>query len=215
MDFQVDAFGSPTYVRLAAPADTSGFQGGFLVDPSAADDERFISRDSVGRAIKIVRARSFSADADSVLFHYDAYNRVDTLIRSTLKYPTTSFTLDTLTFSYDSVSITNAGKSSRLRRSKDPLGGLDSVYYVTPTGGQSQLVGCLPKRIVPMVKDSTRFSYGTLLKGDAAGVRPTAILDAAGLTVNLTYGGASGIPPNNPGRATELPPALLQRRGAA
>ncbi len=179
-DFTVDKFGGPTWVRRIAPEPV--MTPNFLVITYGGDAVRHIERDSLGRPLKIVAARDSAAIADSVMYHYDAFNRVDTIVRNTLLYPVTTTALDTVTFTYDSVVVSATQRCHRTRSMRDALGGLDSVYY-----GASGVSQCLPRLTVGLAKDSTRFFYGPLTVGDSAGARPIKVIDPNGVADSVAY----------------------------
>src|SRR5206468_431746 len=88
-DFQVDRFGGPTFVRRIAPPAIMTQK--FLVISYGGDFVRRIARDSVGRVTRIVASADSSNIADSVIYHYDALGRVDTMSRNTVQWPVTTF----------------------------------------------------------------------------------------------------------------------------
>ncbi|HXE57199.1 MAG TPA: RHS repeat-associated core domain-containing protein [Gemmatimonadales bacterium] len=187
-DFRVDRFGFPTWMRDVSDGTTAG---GFHVPGEVGDHERHVERDSVGRVTKIVQGRNTTNEADSVMYRYDAFGRVDRVIRTTLEEPAVH-ALDTLAFTYDSVALTTGGKCARLRSSRDPLGGVDSVHYViASTTGPQGPGACLPAKIVGFARDSTKFTYGPLTLGHAAGVRPVSIRDPFGIVTAMTYDAAT------------------------
>ena len=186
-DYQVDRFGAPTWVRRVADTVGTGF-GGFYIPGSLADDIRTIERDTLGRVTKIVHGDPMTSTPDSVMYRYDAFNRVDTLFRSTLASPAPSgVTLDTLAFAYDSVALaTNGAWCSRLLWSQDAMKIKTTVSY-----GTSGVAKCLPSKIVAPGADTTVFTYGTLATGIPSTTRPISVRDGNGLTTSVIYEGAT------------------------
>src|SRR5690606_23698997 len=130
-DYQVDGFGGPTYVLLG-PSAYSGLLG------TNSATVRHVVRDTVGRPLRIVSNRYDIATSESVIYQYDAMGRVTRVIRTTLGLPETpdSRTLDTLNFTWDSVSLVAAGAwCSRLLTSADVHGSVTSVAYHTTANG--------------------------------------------------------------------------------
>jgi RHS repeat-associated protein len=179
-DFSVDKFGGPTWVRRIAPEPI--MTPDFLVVTFGGDAVRHIERDSVGRVVRIVAARDSAGIADSVMYRYNSFNQLDRIIRNTLEYPVTGPSLDTITFTYDSVAVSATQRCYRMRSMRDVLGGLDSAYY-----GTTSVAQCLPSRTVGLAKDSTRFFYGPLTPGNPAGVRPVKTIDPNGLADSVAY----------------------------
>jgi RHS repeat-associated protein len=182
-DFQVDKFGGPTMVRRFAPT----------TDLLAGDFVRRIARDSVGRVTKIVASADHPEMADSVIYHYDALGRVDTMSRNTVQWPITTFTLDTVTYVYDSVTVDPTGAPgkawcSRLKSMKDVVGGITNVVYGTSGAGADR---CLPQKTIALASDTTIFTYGTLSAGNVWGVRPVRVRDPNGLADSVQYDGAT------------------------
>ena len=90
---------------------------------------------------KIVHGDPVVTTPDSVMYSYDALSRVTMVRRNTLAYPApTGITLDTLTFAYDSVTLTSGAWCSRLLWSKDALKVPTTIVYGTATGAAK----CLP-----------------------------------------------------------------------
>ena len=178
-DFTVDKFGGPTWVRRISPEPI--LAGGFLI-MYGGDDVRHIDRDSLGRAVKIVAARDSTAIADSVLYRYDAFNRVDRIIRNTLLHPVTTTTLDTIAFTYDSVVVSATQRCHRLRTMRDAVGGVTGTNY-----GPAGIAQCLPTAAWGLAADTTKFFYGPLTLGNVAGVRPIKTVDPNGLADSVAY----------------------------
>jgi RHS repeat-associated protein len=179
-DVEVDAFGAATMVRHFAPA-------GVWV----ADELRNIDRDSTGRVTKIVAGRDYyGANADSVMYEYDAQGNLAGLIRTTAAYPIQDGnTLDTVAYAYDSVIAglpDTLQRCVRMRTTRDPMGGVDSVGY-----GPSGVAQCLPQRMRGMAGDTTHFFYGDLSVGTPSAVRPVAVVDATGRRDSVAYDAAT------------------------
>ncbi len=182
-DYTVDPYGGPTMVRRIS---NGAVAGGFYVPSSAADDYRHIVRDSVGRVLRIVHGRDFPSDADSVMYHYDALGRVDTLIRNTLKYPATAqIQLDTVTFVYDSLSLTSGQTwCSRLLKVRGVMGAADTTVTRYGTSGVAR---CEPSTIIGPAADTTTFTYFAMTPGHPAGTRPFKVTDPVGNAYTFTY----------------------------
>ena len=179
-DFRVDPFGNPTQVVAISDGVVAG---GFYVPSSAADDIRDIERDSLGRVAKIVHGRNLPETADSVMYRYDALGRVDRIVRNTAQYPTDSIALDTISFSYDSVTLAGgAAWCSRLLTMTDPMGGVTRTGYGTSGAGR-----CLPTKAIGLAADTTLFTYGSLTAGTPSAVRPVSVRDPNGLTESVAY----------------------------
>ena len=149
MDFMVDRFGAPMWVRQIAPEPI--MHQDFSFTTFGGDVVRTIARDSLGRVLKIVQDRDSTAISDSLMYHYDALGRVDTLIRTTLAYPDSVFQLDTLRFTYDSVSVATGGAwCSRLKSSIDPMGAVTNYQY-----GASGAAQCLVSKVIGPANDTT------------------------------------------------------------
>jgi lysozyme len=189
-DFQVDKFGGPTFVRrIAPPAIMQGFQ---VID-YGGDFVRRIARDSVGRVTKIVASADRPDIADSVIYHYDALGRVDTMSRNTVQWPITTFTLDTVSYVYDSVTVDPSGAPgkawcSRLKSMKDAAGGVTNVLYGASGAGADR---CLPQKAIGLASDTTIFTYGPLAAGNVWGVRPVRVRDPNGLADSVQYDGSN------------------------
>ena len=180
-DVLVDAFGAPTYVLRVNP-DLS--QGAFL---ASANDERHIERDASGRVTKIVHQRFIPSVTDSVMYHYDALGRIDTIFRPNPEYPRNGPGVLATSFTYDSVTIGTPAASggawcSRMLQTRDVMGGLTRINY-----GTSGAAKCLPMSTVGLANDTTLFTYGPLTAGDPAATRPVSIKDPNGLTTYVTY----------------------------
>ena len=179
VDFTVDPFGGPTYVRHFAPP---GYMTpDFFVEDYGGDDVRVITRDSVGRVTRIVHGNPVYYDQSSVIYEYDTPGRIARIIRNTAQYPITSSTLDTVRFAYDSIPA-GTYRCSRLLSMTDPMGGVDTTVY-----GASNESRCLPLKMIGLAQDTTIFTYGTLLKGNPAGVRPISVRDPNGLVQSMNY----------------------------
>ncbi|HET6579892.1 MAG TPA: hypothetical protein VFG66_16345, partial [Gemmatimonadales bacterium] len=179
-DFRVDPFGNPTQVIAISDGVV---EGGFYVPSSAADDIRDIERDSLGRVAKIVHGRNLPETADSVMYRYDVLGRVDRIVRNTAQYPTGAVALDTISFSYDSVTLaSNAAWCSRLLTMTDPMGGVTRTGYGTSGAGR-----CLPTKAIGLAADTTLFTYGSLTAGTPSAVRPVSVRDPNGLAESVAY----------------------------
>jgi len=187
-DFLTDAFGGPTYVRRIAPPPILTMPG-FLMVSFGADDVRRITRDSTGRVLKVVVMPDSASVRDSVVYEYDANGNLLRLIRPTAQYPAGTSTLDTASFTYDSLTTGFSFTSQRCTRmltQRDQAGGVANLYY-----DLSSAVGrCLPTRIVGLAGETTQFSYGALTVGDHAGVRPTSVTAPTGVAMTATYSDA-------------------------
>lgn len=177
-DYRADRFGAPTWVRHISP--------GYPVDPLGGDDVRDIERDSTGHVVKIVAARASPDASDSVMYEYDASYNVVRIIQPTAQWPVGSAALDTVRFSYDSVTsgllFTNQ-RCTRLRARYDVLGvRADTVTYGASGAGQ-----CLPVQVKGNAGDSTRFAYGTLQSGVTSTTRPTSVTDPVGAVQSVSY----------------------------
>ena len=177
-DYTVDRFAAPNFVRRngANPSQNS----------VRSDDTRHIERDTLtGLPLRIVHNRYAPTQSDSVVFHYDAFWRVDTLKRTTLEFKLTgqTRTLDTLTFTYDTATIVS-GKQwcSRLRTARDPMGGVSTAFYSASGVGR-----CLPDSLAGIAGEVTRFKYGSLTAGSSAGARPVKVTDPANLMDSVSY----------------------------
>lgn len=182
-DFQVDAFGAPTWVRAYEPVIDNC--GGFPFSGCTGDAIRRITRDTLGRVTKILEDSADASLADSVLYHYNAFGQLDQIIRPTLAYPAAVGALDTITFVYDSVTsgLPVAGTwCQRMDSTRDALGWWTKVTY-----GASTAALCLPAKTIGLSKDTTIYTYGALTAGDVAGVRPVSIRDPNGLTMSMQY----------------------------
>ena len=179
-DYQVDRFGAPTWVREVA--DPAG-AGGFYMPGSSADAIRRIDRDTLGRVTKIVRGNPVASSPDSMMYTYDALHRVTRLARTTLAWPIGAHALDSLEFTYDSVTLaTNGAWCSRLKTSIDPYNVVTTTNYGTSGKGK-----CLPLTIVEPGGLTTTFTYGTLDSAIASAGRPTQVTDPSGLSTTVTY----------------------------
>ncbi|MDZ4862278.1 MAG: RHS repeat-associated core domain-containing protein [Gemmatimonadota bacterium] len=173
MDYQVDPFGGPTYVLTG-----TGPLTGILGTNSA--DVRHVVRDTTGRAVRVVHNRYNPSDADSLVYHYDALGRVDTLLRTTRESKLSGQTraLDTLTFVFDSLTLAVDGPwCSRLTSSRDEFRRTTTVQYLT-TGASTSPGRCLPARVIGIATDTTEFTYGNSnvpVAGSIAGVRPVKV----------------------------------------
>jgi hypothetical protein len=165
-DYRADAFSAPTWVRQVAPEPIMTWD--YLMISFGVDEVRDIGRDSTGHVTKIVVYRDSASFADSVVYEYDANFNVSRIIRPTALWPTGSVTLDTLRFTYDSVTsglLFTHQRCVRLRASYDVLGvRADTVAY-----GANGIAQCLPTQIVGNANDTTRFTYGQLTAGTPAG----------------------------------------------
>ncbi len=182
-DFTIDKFLATTWVRRIAP--TPVWLTIVTQDDFGGDDIRRIERDTLGRVTKIVQGWRASDQPDSVLYHYDAKNRLDRMIRPTKAYyPNAPVSLDTFNFTFDSVSVaTTGGWCNRMLRSTDAMGGVDTVAFGAGTGPAQ----CLPVKVKDASKDSTLFRYGPLTVGNAAGARPVSTTDPVGLVDSVVY----------------------------
>ena len=182
-EFKIGKFLGTTWVRRIAPP--AVFVAPFQLEDWGGDDIRRIDRDTTGRATKIVQGWRSSDQPDSVMYHFDARNRLDRIIRNTQLYPVTaSITRDTFNFTFDSVSVASTGGwCNRMIRSTDAMSGVDTVIFGTGTGPAQ----CLPTRVIGAAKDTTIFAYGPLTVGNTAGARPTSTTDPAGQVINATY----------------------------
>lgn len=197
-DYQVDVFGNPTWVMNPAPSPvmTQDFQ----IISFGADDERRITRDSASRVTKVVRTTTrvlqvgTDVHTDSVLYTYHALNRIERIIRPTRAYPILSGapTFDTTTFSWAYMTLPAGGGCTVLTRVVDVL-----AAHTVLTYGASGPAQCLPQRIVgpgPSTgqgRDTTTFTYGSLVAGDHAGPRPVQIRDPGGTTISVGYSDAT------------------------
>jgi RHS repeat-associated protein len=186
-DYVADAYGGPTFVRRVSPGEPRN--NGFFVDTIYRHDDRHIVRDALGRVTKIVHMRDSSSVTDSIMYRYDSRNRLDQIVRNTLAYPVPTDKLDTLTFTYDSVSITTADNPGawcyRLLTATDGAGGVTTTTYGTsPTPAK-----CRPAKVVGVALDTTTFSYGSgaFTKGNAIAGRPTTVIGAAGVSTDIGY----------------------------
>jgi len=176
-DYTVDRFGGPTYVRdNANEPDLFG---------SFSADVRNIVRDTLtGLPLRVVHNRYEPTEADSIIYHYDALSRVDTLLRTTLEYITAQTrTLDTLTFTYDSLTVvTSANWCSRLKTATDAMRQTTTIVY-----NSSGLARCLPWKIVGIATDTTIFTYGTIAAGNPWSMRPVKVRDPNGNPDSVSY----------------------------
>jgi len=187
-DYTADRFGHPTFVRRVAPAEV--LDVGYWIDTLYRHDDRHIQRDSLGRVAKIVHARdSAGPTTDSVMYRYDSRNRLDRIIRNTLEYPLSTASLDTLTFVYDSVSISTTDNPGawcyRLLSATDGAGGVTTTTYETsPTAAK-----CRPTLVIGVALDTTRFSYasGAFTKSNAIAGRPTFVRRPTGDSTIIAY----------------------------
>ncbi|MGH2668077.1 MAG: hypothetical protein ACRDH5_02985, partial [bacterium] len=190
-DFQVDRFGGPVYVnRIAPPAIMTQ---NFLVIDYGGDFVRRIARDSVGRVTKIVASADRVDISDSVLYQYDALGRVTKLIRNTLQWPVTTFTLDTVSYVYDSLTVDPTGAPgkawcSRLRTMTDVSGSVSKVLYDTTNAIKAGR--CLPRHAIGIASDTSIFTY-SLGAGTAPGVRPVSVRDPNGIVDSVQYDAAT------------------------
>ncbi|HLZ09899.1 MAG TPA: hypothetical protein VKT80_15010, partial [Chloroflexota bacterium] len=185
MDFQVDPFLGTTYFRRIAPP--AIVDGQFNIIDYGGDDVRRITRDTAGRVLQIEHGLDASSAPDSVIYHYDALGRIDSLFRSTLRLPNpANAVLDTLTFTWDtSATITATGaRCYRLLTMHDAMGGVTKVNYGSTSGSAAQ---CLPTQTIGLAQDTTKFSYGALTVGDKAGARPVKVVDPNGLADSAAY----------------------------
>ncbi len=179
VDFTVDRFGGPTSVRHFAPP---GYMTpDFFVEDYGGDDVRVITRDSIGRVTRIVHGNPDYYDQISVTYEYDAASRIFRIIRSTAQFPVVSSSLDTVTFLHDSVA-TATYRCSRLLTMTDPMGGVTTTTY-----GAANESRCLPTKTIGLAADTTIFTYGPLVKGNRAGVRPISVRDPNGLLQSMDY----------------------------
>ncbi len=182
-DFQVDAFGAPTWVRAHEPVIDNC--GGFPFTGCTGDAIRRITRDTLGRVTKILEDSLDPSQSDSVLYHYNAFGQMDQIIRPTLAFPAAVGALDTITFVYDSITtgLPVAGTwCQRMDSTRDALSGWTKIRY-----GGSNAALCLPAKTIGLAKDTTIYTYGPLTAGDVAGVRPVSIRDPNGLTMSMQY----------------------------
>ncbi|HZH40405.1 MAG TPA: hypothetical protein VFD85_05320, partial [Gemmatimonadales bacterium] len=181
-DFAMGWFGSPTYVRNIAPPPVFG--GAFLIIGNGGDNVRRVTHDSLGRVTKIVQSPDSTTITDSVMYHYDALNRVDQISRRTAAYPAAAGALDTVSFKYDSVTLAGGAWCSRMDTTVDVMKKRTYVIYGGTGTGVKQ---CLPLMVIGLARDTTSFTYGSLLKGDSAGVRPISTTDPTHVTQTMQY----------------------------
>ncbi len=184
LDYQADLFGGPTYV-LEGPSVSSGIMG------TNSSRVRHVVRDSIGRPVRIVRNRYDPATADSLIYQYDALGRVTALIRTTLEVPeaATGRSLDTLQFTYDSLTIGASGETwcSRMRTSRDPYRSLTKFEYDSTGNGNGR---CLLRRVVGPALDTTLFHFGNNnnpAAGGSYGLRPVKVRDPNGVIDSVAY----------------------------
>ncbi|MEO8199573.1 MAG: RHS repeat-associated core domain-containing protein, partial [Gemmatimonadota bacterium] len=190
-DFTVDRFGGPTWVRVIAPEPPLTFPP----TPSGGDVVRRIDRDSVGRVLTIVAAPDSATLADSVMYQYDALGRPTRMIRRTPTYPLVvgNPTLDSVTFTYDSVTVSGAVTTggawcSRLLKTRGALGSFDTTVTRYGASGAAK---CLPTKIIGSLADTTIFTYSTLAISNAAATRPVSVRDPNGLSESVSYNSTS------------------------
>ncbi|MGE3526502.1 MAG: hypothetical protein AB7I33_11350, partial [Gemmatimonadales bacterium] len=183
-DFTVDRFGGPTWVRQIVPEPPLTFPP----TPSGGDVVRHIERDSLGRVTKIVAARDSFEIADSVMYQYDALNRITRLIKNTAAYPTGATTLDTVSCSWDTVTVyatpVSAGGAwcSRLHTTTDPMGGVTRTLF-----GGADARKCMSIVVIGLNSDSTTFSYNSLVAGVPSATRPYSVRGPNGISESVTY----------------------------
>ena len=181
-DYTIDPFGGPTSVRIISPQPVMG--PGFQMITFGGDMTRHITRDSLGRVTKIVAAQDSALISDSVVYRYDVHNNLDRLIKSTAEFPVGTNALDTISFVYDSASISATQRCRRLRSMTDAMGGITRVRYDSAGSGVRP---CLPIQAIGLAADTTKFAYGALTVGNAAGVRPIKTVDPVGLADSVAY----------------------------
>lgn len=192
MDYLVDAFGAPTYVRPVPTEPT--LTPDFLLTVYPNQPVRWITRDSASRVLKIVsRPDSLSGATltgeavDSVMYRYNALGEVDRIIRPARQYPSVN-AMDTTTFTYDQIATGRlSARCTRLLSMTDPFGATTITGY--PTSGT--VARCLPTQIIGPLADTTRFTYGTLNAGASYKwtTRPIRITDPRGRVDTIAYGG--------------------------